>query len=129
VVVLGLRDAAENGGEKVVEIVGDAAGELSQRFEAVGPDDFLGAKGHLLRIAEDHHDAQGFALLIPCLARRPYDRGGHFSVGGHQCVFGVETRGFFKGEHEIDRRVVGFSVFLADQFEDVAKLKFGSVFK
>jgi len=57
-VLLGHRDAAEDGGEQVVEIVRDAAGQLAEEFKTVGPNEFFRRQTHFLGIAE-HDDHPG----------------------------------------------------------------------
>ena len=57
-------DAAKNGGEEVVEIVGEAAGELADGFKPIGFDELVGRETHFCGIAEDDDETAGLAGLI-----------------------------------------------------------------
>lgn len=80
-IVFGDGDGAEDGGERIVEIVGNATGELTQGVEAIGADEFLGAERHLLRVAEDDDETDHLLLIISELAGGPDDGPGRSGVG------------------------------------------------
>ncbi len=134
-VVFGERDAAEDGGEKIVEVVGDAAGEETEGFEAVGFDELLGGEGHLGGVAENDDDAARFAGGIVGGAGGPDDRAclvcGYVGRGGsgrEQGVFGEQRKRAVGGQRAVARIVGGAARFAADEAEDVAERLVGELF-
>ena len=78
-VVFAEGNRAEDSSEEIVEIVGDAAGEETEGFPAVGFDEFFGREGHLLGVAENKDDAVRFTVGAEGRARRPDDGGRRFA--------------------------------------------------
>ena len=93
-IVLRERDAAEDGGQKIVEVVRDAAGEHAKRFETVGLDEFLGGQGHLQGVAEDNDRAGNPAVGVPHRAPAEQDGLGFGLFAACQDIFVVERDGF-----------------------------------
>ena len=78
-VVFAEGNRAEDSGEEIIEIVGDAADEEAERFAAVGFDELFGREGHLLGVAENNGDAARFTVGAKGRSRRPDDGGRRFA--------------------------------------------------
>ena len=120
-VVFGEGDGAEDGGEEVIEIVRDAAGEQTKGFEAVRLHEFLGCEGHLVGVAEHDDDTAGAAVGAEGGAGGPDDRGGRLAVdGGGEGVGPDEREGLVGGEGAFDGIVAGAMALAVDEMKDVS---------
>ena len=118
-VFLGHGNTAQNGGEEVVEIVGDAAGELAEGREAVRANQLLGREAHLARVPEDDDGADEPAGGI----RHGAGTEGEGLGRGRADIereLAVERHGLAAAEHAGDRVLARLAVLQVDEAEDLA---------
>ncbi len=120
----GQRDSADDGGEQVVEIMGDASGEESERFHPVAFHQFLGRERHLVGIAENEGGSEKALVGL----KRNAGQNERAGIGGFRFIDGEIAAEKDRGsgrENVVDQNAGSFAVLQARDREGIGRREIG----